>query len=692
MGWTHAGDRVPRTSWLLLVAVAWLLLLPPGPAWASGLTPTTTVQDGCERARQLVADERHDDAVTLITGLREAAPDDAAPACTTEYLDALIGLTTPQEPTLANRVEDTWTSFLDDHVTPWLVPALALLAWSALVLAAARLLLLTPRLVGNDWARLVSTRGWFAPVLLVVAWAALLVSGLLATGLLHVVVIAPGEWTNRWGTLALMTFVLLVLSATWWRGSRNEGSSAVVASVLTVAAAGVVPASTLLVLMIANDPVPVPALGPATLVGLGAAAAFAAAWGGGTRLTIRLDGAVEGSGISAEQIRLVAGRLGSAPPRGLEVPLGTDASFLAPVSLDSLPANAVLAAVDRLWKLSRPPTPWLLVVTVASADLLSMVLTRNGERIKTDTVHRGTLLRPLREVMSDDERAAVDLATFPAAFAVVTMGRERQDPGLAGAVSWQSVGMQFLGALCADDDRDTQRTVFARAVEIDPGNLLARTSYWHALYRDAVDAPTLQRYRSLLDDLLGPWDEEGAPARSAAVAPGRLDRKEAALRLRLLFSRVAVGINLRCLDAHDTDGLAERARELLDEADRPVDHSGPQPVQWSEMRRTARYLVMSLAAFELHPRPGSVAGHPHPENLGPAANYALGCYYASVVTEAERKDGSLHDTEVTAAVRHLELASVAPALRAWRRHDPQLSGLRGHPTYRATFPTSRQPA
>jgi hypothetical protein len=53
---------------------------------------------------------------------------------------------------------------------------------------------------------------------------------------------------------------------------------------------------------------------------------------------------------------------------------------------------------------------------------------------------------------------------------------------LAGARSWRSVGMQYVGAIHGTDVK-VSRQLFARAVEEDAENRLALVSYWNVLYR-----------------------------------------------------------------------------------------------------------------------------------------------------------------------------------------------------------------
>ena len=145
----------------------------------------------------------------------------------------------------------------------------------------------------------------------------------------------------------------------------------------------------------------------------------------------------------------------------------------------------------------------------------------------------------------DGVRSELDLAPFAVALAVVTIAREqdRTPPGLAGATRWQSVGLQYLGSLRPRGDASAQAR-FASAVADDPKNILAQVSYWNSLYRSADSATDLEQYRRLLEGVLN---------------DATLCKREPSLRQRALYSRVAVGINLRSLDVTDDNLVGEHA-------------------------------------------------------------------------------------------------------------------------------------
>ena len=68
-----------------------------------------------------------------------------------------------------------------------------------------------------------------------------------------------------------------------------------------------------------------------------------------------------GDGVAADHVRALL-HMGTRPPRGLEVPSGTDATFLKDVGISSDSTNPVVQAVAWLISVARPICPWQLKV------------------------------------------------------------------------------------------------------------------------------------------------------------------------------------------------------------------------------------------------------------------------------------------------------------------------------------------
>ena len=108
----------------------------------------------------------------------------------------------------------------------------------------------------------------------------------------------------------------------------------------------------------------------------------------------------------------------------------------------------------------------------------------------------------------------------------------------------------------------SQQALYAEAVELDPDNRLAVVGYWHSLYREASTDEDLRAYLHLL----------GHALESDVV------RREPTLRLRLLHTRVSVGINRASLLRAERDGSAGAAgASALKDGDLPGPPGGAGP-------------------------------------------------------------------------------------------------------------------
>lgn len=636
------------------------------------------------------------------------AAEQAALACDRNNPDAAARNKEPDQKSLAQSSNESWDSFAKGQLAPWGPVLLGFLGWCAVVLVVARLLLVALR---NTTARFASRWHWRA-VLLWVGWLLLVLSGGLGVGLVALVVnTADGyaDWLKVFSGPALLVAGVVV---TWLTvrppecldsgGSEHWSVKRWVAFV----AGALVGCAGLRVLLLGTalkEPLTQqPRLG--ALFGVAAAVVFAVAWGGGRRLTITAKG--EGAPTS-ESLRATVSRLAPNAPHGVEIPLGTDADVLSAVGIVATSSTPLVAALARVLTYAKPPTPWQLTITAHSADVLTADLMRNGRLIETATTQRRTLESLLvdpaaradtssdattsdgaskaNDGAADDSPAAkLDLAVFPAALAVIRIATADGDTpmGIGGATKWRSLAYQYLSSLQARGTH-AAKALSAEAVAADPGNQLAQVGHWYALYRDATGREDMQRYVIFLEGLL--------------PASGPMPR-DVALTVRVLYMRVAIGINLlfapdaageqRLHRPSEDDRLQETAKALLDAA------NGREGYADLDRNFLAAVLVNVQALTASIPQgagwtPKLPEGPEVPEAHSPDVNYSLACYFAtkSFWATDPPNPGNVSVNDRQLAVRHLKLASVLEYLDAWRREDPQLKELRACAEYRKEFGT-----
>ena len=452
--------------------------------------------------------------------------------------------------------------------------------------------------------------------------------------------------------------VLLVAGIVWplrtvGGGSEPEALLGTAVALLVAAPAVVVVGS----LVRWREPVrPDAVLGAAVM--LGGALFLALGWRARARLSVSVTG---DDSVTADTLRSLVRGLGSSRPRGLEVPIGSEATFLEDVGVTQLASGTIAVLLTRVATLARPVDPWQLTVIAHSADRLTVELTRNRDVIRSEIIERHRHLSFLEtdgEPTENDPPAVPDLAPFAAAIALVEMATGHgQTEGLGGATRWNSVGLQYLGSL--QPRRSPSRlALFAHALDVDGQNRAAQLSFWHALFRDSSQAADLQTYRDLLEAFVSDRDQT-----------------DALLRLRALYTRVVVGINLVSLQASDptlrlhTRALLELAATLARSAD--SERSAFATYLLGHAQALARSVTTSAGS-----RPTEV-----PRTIGPGLAYSLACYWGS--PEVLGSAGALRDPE--RALTHLGVANLDPELDRWRSEDPQLARLRETPTYRATF-------
>ncbi|HWK92796.1 MAG TPA: hypothetical protein VNR17_11105 [Luteimicrobium sp.] len=447
---------------------------------------------------------------------------------------------------------------------------------------------------------------------------------------------------------------------------------------------------------------------PAGLV-LGAGAVILGAWWLATRLRLTVTvTAHDGSDATASSAHIVAllADLGATPPRGLELPRGSDVSSLAG-AIGELPQGKLAQLALGLVQSVLGSSPWRALVDVVDPDTLAVAVTRNGRQKGAAVVDRNVL------------GVGGDLHRFAAAVVMTTLARAYPDDfrGLCGATDWRSLGLHYVATTDFQDDRDEQRRILARSLERDPGNWLAQLAYHNVTMRYEDDPRVLRAYRTWLTEVL----------RRELDTPD-----ERSLALRALYTRLSVDVNAafaECtpgpdgtisdvtLGPQDLRDAAELADALAD-LDVPQDPPGrrwrrrtptlrgaPAPALADDLRACAAPLVRLVAdrVDPDAPHPVRIAGAGVDDLSGLGARQPDGClpdrdqrttpdgtarspkgYYTlacAVATYCDAPSTFMLDRAVGA----LRLAAGAPSLRDWMWRDPQLRGLRRTATFRSAF-------
>lgn len=569
--------------------------------------------------------------------------------------------------------------------------------WGALV-AGAALLVWGPAAGASTWAASGVAGTTLAAVVLVLGFVAGVVAVALALGRL----VAPGAGHDR---------------TRWWAWAAAVAGVAAVAAVVLSARALGAPGTVAAGLVAAGSLV-----AGSVLAALGVLL-VATVLATRLRLTIEVTSGRSGDRTTSHEgtggARLVAllGELGAEPPRGLEVPRGTDISALSGSALSELPQGAFVKAVVSLAQGVVGSVPWRVTVEERDADHLAVVVTRNGRAAGSAALDRAGLLRfDPEDPTSAAAAAQVDLYRAAAAVVLLTLARHHAGfEGLCGATSWRSLALQYVAQSDLTDAPDRERELLARAVDVDPRNDLAQVALAHAEGRHHTLREDLDAYGRWLD-------------RFVARTAGRSGHRS--LRLRAQYSRAATTVNAcfapgrdggdpaGTLDATAVDAVrallealaVERAAgredalvvrlqdaveslyrqaEAAARALEPVAAQGVPPApgtepsgrtEPSETARSAetpreRLRRAYRAALARDPDDGD-AGPPSPTT--PTGEYNLACTYAV-------RTKPLGAADALRATDHLRRAVVLADLRAWLHDDPMLAAYRERPEYAAEF-------
>jgi hypothetical protein len=419
------------------------------------------------------------------------------------------------------------------------------------------------------------------------------------------------------------------------------------------------------------------------------------AWWLATR--IRLD-VKASSEAEIGTLAALLSELGAEKPKGLEVPRGADVTALDG-ALAALPDNPVLKVLKDILRSISGVTPWTATIE-GDAKARVVTVVRNGRTVGSAIIDPQRMrLVPSTDASGDGGSEAATTASsttssetdapdhtlkMAAAFVLMTMAEAHPviRRGLAGAVTWTSLGYHYVATTFPPGDAEAQR-LLARALDEDPENRAARLAFRHAVDRESVDCDSLSRYATFLESFVADLNEKSS----------MFDIET--LKLRATYTRAIIEVN--AIYAHENGkhgadegtcsfnlaahrGAARAALESLDTLTRRAVHDPLRAFksQFSDDVAGLRLLV------------GLDAGDPKPNS--PTGMYNLGCTYASrgdvdwplaAAAPAAQPSDRIPDDEL--ARGWLDLACQDPRKKEWLTKDPQLEGFRKRVTYRTGY-------
>ena len=270
------------------------------------------------------------------------------------------------------------------------------------------------------------------------------------------------------------------------------------------------------------------------------------------RVAPSLQVIASGEGVTADHVRVVLHTLGTRPPLGLEVPTGTDATFLHDIGISS-DSKSLGSSGGCLADLHRPaPEP------VAAqgpgqgrhrAQRRALPQSRAGQRRcrEQDPPAQGaSTTKPAQRTRNYDPPAlTVDFAAFAAAITITGMAKVHEGSGLGGATSWESIGLQHTGTRFPVG-HPLRALILARAVEADPGQPDGATR----LLERAVSACRRQGNPRQVHETPGKEF-----TRLPVTDPPAEGAQPTCLRLRALYSLLAASVEPRPPSADNPETL-----------------------------------------------------------------------------------------------------------------------------------------
>lgn len=337
--------------------------------------------------------------------------------------------------------------------------------------------------------------------------------------------------------------------------------------------------------------------------------------------------------------------------------------------LSALPSGKIAAALSSIFFAIRPDLTWRVRAAIMDDNRITVTLTRNGCHAESDIFSRAELFLPLSKDQESRERAKAQLLTGAAAVTLLRLSRAhpRLRGQLCGATAWRSVTLQVIAtSRSLIDDPDLRTALLARAVDEDPGNVLARVDHLWAL-QDATPHDS-SAYRQLAEEADDQFDDIKAFCPDALV-------------IRALYRSASQWINSFVVsgraDKH-AFGLAKKRVEELDSACEDVDTNDMDLLTLAKQIRpigkAMRHEIKALTDVRSD-RHSFMESSPTPR---------LAYEYARLAGLDRRS----HPMSKRTALRYLRIALPTEALRAEARKDPCLRTLHDSEEYQELTATA----
>ncbi|OKI13311.1 hypothetical protein A6A07_15515 [Streptomyces sp. CB03911] len=333
------------------------------------------------------------------------------------------------------------------------------------------------------------------------------------------------------------------------------------------------------------------------------------------------------------------------------------AAALKSEELSALPSGKTVGALSSLFFALRPELTWRARASLVDDSRVAITLSRNGLHADSAIFSRRDLGLPDLRDDDDVKRAKAQLLTGAAAFILVRLSKSHPQlkAGLYGAQDWRSVTLQVIAASNSlIDDNKEKTALFARAVNLDPGNVLARLNHlWTIQDATPLKSPAYAALAEDVDKQLPDVESSGSEV----------------LQIRALYRSAARWINLFVEGGRsDTYHLRQATTRL--EALEKACCSYPDPMAKPDLaaliERTRPTVAAMRLDIDLLDRPAGTRRSPaDTARLSPRLAYEYACLASLPPTPSRGR-----------ALRYLRLALPSKSEKTDAWNDPCLRPLR----------------
>ncbi|MFI9206507.1 NADH-quinone oxidoreductase subunit J, partial [Streptomyces sp. NPDC053048] len=422
----------------------------------------------------------------------------------------------------------------------------------------------------------------------------------------------------------------------------------------------------------------------AVLVAFGILITAAAA---GQKLRLQVEAQFEGSINQAFTDYLLARMqgLGTESPKRFQAASILDTTPLSNLTmneLSALPSGTFASLLSRMFFALNPGYTWRARAVIVDDNRVAVTIFRNGQHADSSIFSRLDLDLPSLQADPSEENAAdpsqfathsardrarAQLLTGAAAFTLLHLSRVHLNlrDSLCGARNWKSVTLQLIAtSKSLIDPQAKSISLLNRAMDEDPGYVLARFEYLWARYREIPTETT--DYRSFAESMERHYHH---PEYGVKDGEGWVP-----LRIRVLYSIATQWLNYFIISGKsDWDALqhAESATTELLEVCKATHKAGQVALLAERMLPFARNLERSV--FVLGRRMGPLPPfHPHSEDPpSPKLTYDHACLDCFLL---EARDIGKADD----AVEDLRFALATDRDKNDARHDPCFRDLQSH--------------